>query len=80
MIFRYSSHEFEQDNIPKCNICGNDLVVKLRKKYKPKRYEYYQILSCTNCELKTKDLKWKSLTTPMILMFSTGNIVIYQFS
>jgi len=60
MIFRYSSHEFEQDNIPKCNICGNDLVVKLRKKYKPKRYEYYQILSCTNCELKTKDLKWKS--------------------
>ena len=42
MIFRYASNEFEQDIIPKCNICGNDLVVKLGKKHKPKKYEYYQ--------------------------------------
>ena len=60
MIFKYASHEFEQVNVPKCNICGNDLVVKLRKKHKPKKYEYYQILNCTKCDLKTRDSKWKS--------------------
>jgi len=61
MIFKYASHEFEQDNIPQCNICNGKLIIKLRKKRKPIKYEYYQLYGCTNCNLNNRYLKWKSL-------------------
>lgn len=61
MIFKYASHKFENDTIPKCNICGNDLIVKKRKNHKLLKYEYYQLLGCTKCNLKNRELKWKAL-------------------
>lgn len=60
MKFKYASHEFELDDTPRCNICGNELIFKLRKKHKPNKYIYYQIIDCIKCDLKTRELKWKS--------------------
>lgn len=60
MKFKRGRIEYELDYIPKCNQCGNDLILKERKNKKTKE-NYYQIISCSVCHEKlTKTEKIKA--------------------
>lgn len=47
MIFK-RSHFYELNEFPKCNICGNDLMFRKRKKRDTKEI-YYEIVKCSHC-------------------------------
>ena len=40
---------YELDDFPKCNICGNELIYKKRKKRETKEI-YYEIIKCSHCK------------------------------
>jgi hypothetical protein len=47
MIFK-RAHFYELNEFPKCNICGNDLIFRKRKK-RDNKETYYEIIKCTYC-------------------------------